>query len=172
MCDLFLLMSESNVANHVDDTTLYACEKKVTWCAKKLSIWIFNTISVVPEVPNYLKANSSKSHVMLTTDKLKINVKSSLISNRKIVQLLGVAVDNRLSFKPHLNLLCKKVSQKLHVLARVWKFISQKKLRVIMKAVIMSQFSYSPLVWMCHNRTLNNKINKLHEKGIVTCLWW
>ena len=68
---------------------------------------------------NYLKANSSKSHVMLTTDKLKINVKSSLISNRKIVQLLGVAVDNRLSFKPHLNLLCKKVSQKLHVLARV-----------------------------------------------------
>ena len=74
---------------------------------------------MVPEVPNYLKANSSKSHVMLTTDKLKINVKSSLISNRKIVQLLGVAVDNRLSFKPHLNLLCKKVSQKLHVLARV-----------------------------------------------------
>ena len=39
-----------------------------------------------------------------------------------------------------------------------------------MKAVIMSQFSYSPLVWMCHNRTLNNKINKLHEKGIITCL--
>ena len=68
---------------------------------------------------NYLKANSSKSHVMLTTDKLQINVKGSLISNRKIVQLLGVAVDNRLSFKPHLNLICKKVSQKLHVLARV-----------------------------------------------------
>ena len=27
MCDLFLFMSESNVANYADDKTLYACEK-------------------------------------------------------------------------------------------------------------------------------------------------
>ena len=38
--------------------------------------------------------------------------------------------------------------------------------RVIMKAFIMSQFSYCPLVWMCHSRTLNNKINKLHERAL------
>ena len=30
----------------------------------------------------------------------------------------------------------------------------------------MSQFSYCPLVWMCHSRTLNNKINKLHERAL------
>ena len=102
---------------------------------------------------------------MLTTGKkLKINVKGCPISNEKIVNLLGVTVDNKLSFERHLNLVCKKVSHKLHALARVSKFISKKKLRVIMKAFIMSQFSYCPLVWMCHSRTLNNKINKLHEK--------
>ena len=96
---------------------------------------------------NYLKANSDKSHVMLTTDnKLKINVKGSPISNEKTVKLLGVTVDNKFSFEPHLNLVCKKVSQKLHALARVSKFISKKKLRVIMKAFIMSHFSYCPLV--------------------------
>ena len=116
---------------------------------------------------NYLKANSGKSHVMLTTDnKLKINVKGSPISNKKIIKLLGVTVDNKLSFEPHLNLVCKKVSQKLHVLARVSKFISEKKLRVIMKAFIMPQFSYCPLLWMCHSKTLNNKINKLHERAL------
>ena len=26
------------------------------------------------------------------------------------------------------------------------------------------QFSYCPLVWMCHSRALNNKINRLHER--------
>ena len=103
---------------------------------------------------------------MLTIDsKLKINVKSSPISNKKMV-LLGVSVDNKLSFEPGLNLACKKVSQKLHALARVSKFISKKELRVTMKAFIMSQFSYCPLVWMCHRRTLNNKINKLHERAL------
>ena len=35
-----------------------------------------------------------------------------------------------------------------------------------MKAFIMSQFSYCRLVWMCHSRTSNNKINKLHERAL------
>ena len=35
-----------------------------------------------------------------------------------------------------------------------------------MKTFIMSQFSYCPLVWMCHSRTLNNKIIKLHERAL------
>ena len=35
-----------------------------------------------------------------------------------------------------------------------------------MKAFIESQFSYCPLVWMFHSRTLNNKINKLHDKAL------
>ena len=30
----------------------------------------------------------------------------------------------------------------------------------------MSQFSYCPSVWMPHSRTLNNKINKLHERAL------
>ena len=65
---------------------------------------------------NYFKVNSGKFHVMLITDnKLKINIKGSLLSNKKIVKLLGVAIDNKLS-KPHLNLVCEKFSQK------VWDF--------------------------------------------------
>ena len=123
MCDLFLFMSESNVANYVDDTTQYACEKKLYDVQRKLeseflilSEWFHD---------NYLKADSGKSHVMLTTDnKRKINVKGSAISNEKIDNLLGVTVDNKLSFEPRLNLVCKKVSQKLHALARVSKIIS------------------------------------------------
>ena len=40
------------------------------------------------------------------------------------------------------------------------------KLRIIMKAVIESQFGYCPLVWMFHSRTLNNRINKIHERAL------
>ena len=35
-----------------------------------------------------------------------------------------------------------------------------------MKAFVMSQFCYCRLVWMCHSRRLNNKINKLHERAL------
>ena len=33
-----------------------------------------------------------------------------------------------------------------------------------MNSFFTSQFNYYPLVWMWHNRTINNKINCLHEK--------
>ena len=35
-----------------------------------------------------------------------------------------------------------------------------------MKTFIQSQFNYCPLTWMFHNRTLTNKINKLHERAL------
>ena len=35
-----------------------------------------------------------------------------------------------------------------------------------MKAFINSQFGYCPLVWMCHSRGLNNRINKIQEKAL------
>ena len=35
-----------------------------------------------------------------------------------------------------------------------------------MRAFVNSQFNYCPLIWMFHNRTLNNKVNKLHERAL------
>ena len=34
----------------------------------------------------------------------------------------------------------------------------------LLNAFFVSQFSYCPLAWMCHSRTLNSRINKLHER--------
>ena len=35
-----------------------------------------------------------------------------------------------------------------------------------MRAFIENEFNYCPLMWIFHNRTLNNKINKLHERAL------
>ena len=43
---------------------------------------------------------------------------------------------------------------------------NQKKRRILMNAFKASQFSYCPLVWMSHSRTMNNIINKIHEKTL------
>ena len=40
------------------------------------------------------------------------------------------------------------------------------KRRILMKSFIISQFNYYPLVWMIHNRGLNNKINYIHERAL------
>ena len=40
------------------------------------------------------------------------------------------------------------------------------KKKMLMNSFCKSQFSYCPLVWKCHSRTMNNKINHLHEDVI------
>ena len=35
-----------------------------------------------------------------------------------------------------------------------------------MKSFFTSQFSYCPLIWMFHSRTLNNRINNIHERAL------
>ena len=38
------------------------------------------------------------------------------------------------------------------------------KRRLLVNVFFYLQFNYCQLVWMCHNRTNNNKINRLHER--------
>ena len=63
-------------------------------------------------------------------------------------------------------MLCDKASLKLHALARISPYMNLEKKRMIMKAFISSQFGYSPLAWMAHSRSLNNRINRIHERSL------
>ena len=54
----------------------------------------------------------------------------------------------------------------LSSLARVSKYMTLQKRRLLMSSYITSQFNYCPLVWMIHNRKLNKKINKVHERAL------
>ena len=40
------------------------------------------------------------------------------------------------------------------------------KKRILIKCYIFSQFSYCPLVLMCHTRSLNSKINRIQERAL------
>ena len=116
---------------------------------------------------NYLKANSGKSHLLTTSDNIQhINVEGNQLSSSKSEELLGILIDHKLTFENHLLNIVQKVNQKLHALARISKYMPRKKLRIIMKAFVSSQFAYCPLIWMFHSRQINHKINKLHERAL------
>ena len=81
------------------------------------------------------------------------------------VKLLGINLESRLNFDYHVNTLLNKANKKYHALARVRNYMNTNKRWVLMKTFLKSQFFYCPLVWMFHSRTMNNRINKLHEKA-------
>ena len=73
-------------------------------------------------------------------------------------------IDSKLNFNSHLNMILKRASQKTHVLARITPYMNFNKKKLLMSSFFISQFNYCPLVWMCHSRLTNNKINRLHER--------
>ena len=81
-------------------------------------------------------------------------------------KLLGVTIDSHLKFESHIKNLCSKASQKLYALSRMSLYMSLNQRRMIMQSFIMSKFGYCPLIWMNHNRSLNNNINRIHERTL------
>ena len=61
--------------------------------------------------------------------------------------------------------ICKKAGPKLHALARVANYMNVEKLRIMKNTFVMSQFSYCPLVWMFHDRSVNKKIKPNPRKS-------
>ena len=88
--------------------------------------------------------------------------------NGECEKLLGVTVDVKLNFNDHMSDLWKKAwkkaSRKISALARVTPFIGLSKRKLLKNAFFTSQFSYCPLIWMCHSRSNNRKTNMLYER--------
>ena len=86
------------------------------------------------------------------------------LENTSSEKFLGIIIDSKLNFKEHLEGIIKKASRKVNVLSRTTPYMNLSKRKLLMNSFFTSQFNYCPLVWMCHNRTNNNKINRLHER--------
>ena len=165
LSDLFLFETETDIASYADDNTLYTpgeCIKSVIKKIESSSIKIFDWFS-----NNAMKGNPEKCHLILSnSEQTTGNINSVIIENSLCTKLLGIKIDNKLKFDSHINEMCKKAVQKLNALARVATYMNTGQKKVIMKAFILSQFSYCPLAWMCHSRGLNNKINSIHERSL------
>ena len=80
--------------------------------------------------------------------------------------MLGVTFDNKLTFEKHITDICRKASRKTYALARIAPYMELFKRRIFMNVLFNWQFSYCPLIWMCHNRKANRKINRLHKRSL------
>ena len=88
------------------------------------------------------------------------------IKNSFSEKLLGITFDGKLKFSNHIEDICKKATRKLNVLSRIVPYMDISRRKILMNVFFRSQFNYCPLIWMCYNRSLNHKINRLHERSL------
>ena len=166
---MFLSKYSSEFSNFADDTTPYERGKNYDEVISKLEDTIeklFNWFQC-----NNFRANASKCHFFHSPYKpVTIKIEESAIESSNSEKLLGVTIDSKLSFDDHITILCRKTSKKLHALSRVASYVSFDKKRILLKTFITPQFNYYTLMWLCHSRGSNNRINNLHELALrIVC---
>ena len=163
LCDRFLIMNNTELASYADDNTPYAVGNNIEELIVKLqnaSKTLFQWFS-----DNQMKSNPDKCNFICSTSKkVSLIVENKEINNSTHERLLGVKIDPKPPFNTHKDDICKKASLKLNALSRITLHLDFKKKIFLINSFFMSQFNYCQLIWMCHNRTKNNKINRLHER--------
>ena len=164
--DLFLFSSTFNIANYADDCSPYEFSDSINDVISKLEN---DSITLIKWYDcNYLIPNPEKWHLLLniTREDLSVTVGNNCVLNASCEKFSGVYFDNKLSFDLHVAKLCKKAAQKLHALARVSTYMSFNQKKLMFNAIISSQFNNCPLIWLCHSRSLNNRINRIQERAL------
>ena len=161
----FLILKTTSFTGYADDNTPFVVRENTTNVTKALEDTGENLIKWFSD--NQMKLNTDKCHVLLNSQGPNtIKIGNLCIKNSSCEKMLGINFDYKLKFTNHIGEICKKASRKLNVLARIIAYMGIRKRRSLMNAFFKSQFNYCPLIWMCSNRSLNNKIDRLHERSL------
>ena len=98
---------------------------------------------------NSVKANLKKFQFMILGKSKRqtiiLNINNIKIRESQNVELLGLIIDNRLTFKDHINMLCRRGNYKLHALRRIRKYLTLEKSKLLYNAFINNQFNLDVL---------------------------
>ena len=163
LANLFLVLKEVTIANFTDNNASFTSANNIDDLIdplEKASSSLFKWFK-----DNLFKSNPDKCHLIVSTnEKRKINMGEFSIENSGSEKLSGVKIDYKLTFDCRVSDICKKANRKINASVRIAPFININKRRILMNSFFRSQFNYCPLIWMCHSRTNNRKINRLHER--------
>ena len=165
--DLFFIIEQTDICNYADDNTINACDMNLENLLRRLEH--DSHLAIEWFMQNYMKLNEGKCHLLISGFKHEVlwaNIGGKKIWESKEEKLLGLNIDRDLTFASHISKICTKAGQKLSAISRIAKFMSLEKRRILIKSFFESQFEYCSLVWMCHSRTLNNRINSLHYRAL------
>ena len=121
-------------------------------------------------------ANQEKFQVLLLKPKnknkenFKIQIQDKVLQNTQTVKLLGVTIDQNLTFKNHITNLCTSTKNKLKALQRIRKYLTLEQTKIIANAFIYSQFNYCNIIWMFCSKSENRQIEDI-QKRILRCIY-
>ena len=153
--DLPLVLRKAKIAMYADDSTIYSSQSTV----QELEIVLMEELKSVIEwvTNNKLVLNISKTksiifgtrYMLLNEPRLNIVVKDINVAQVQETKLLGIEVDNKLSWSSHINAVVRRMGRGLSMVRRCSNMLPFNMTADVIKTVVLSQLDYCSEIWSC-----------------------
>ena len=169
--DIIEIFEHAKIINFADDNTLSRHAKTIECLIQYLEN--DSELAINWFLENHMIANPDKFKTIVIkkdgqdTSGIPFKINNKVIHSSNEVNLLGIVIDNKLSFETHISGICKNAAKILNALKRQQKYIEGEKMRVLVtNTYVLSQFNYCPLVWHFCGKGATHKIEKIHERAL------
>ncbi|MCU7801469.1 MAG: hypothetical protein KZQ70_15395, partial [gamma proteobacterium symbiont of Lucinoma myriamae] len=171
--DLPLYTDSVNTDLYADDTTLYISGETLATVERKLQ-------KALDSLANWCKCNgmlinTTKTKVMLITthqkrasltrELLSLNLNDDKLNTIANDKILGVVVDNNLTWSIHIDKTCKKIKANLWLLTKIKDYLSTKHRTLFYKAYIQPHIDYCNIIWGGTSQMNLNRIFRLQKRA-------
>ena len=173
--DLAYVEMRSNLPMYADDHQIYCFDKDPEQALRELKKDGKNASKWYKE--NFLEGNLNKYNIMVITkqpkQQLDVEIDGFRIKQAEDLKLLGVIIDDDLTFSKHISATGKKASMRVGVLMRLRKLIPVEAKLQIYKTAILPYLTYCGLSWHFCRKSDSNKLERINERGLraVYCDW-
>ena len=148
---------------HMSNSSFNVLQTTVNLELCKIDHWIrANTLSLNYSKTNFMLLNSQKHNPA----SFKVIINDHSISPEDNLKYLGVFLDNKLSWKPHVQKVKTQLSRPCTVLSKFKHYVTQSVLKAVYNSLIHPYLTYSILNWGRASNATIQPLIKLQNKAI------
>ena len=130
---------------------------------------------------NQLKINASKSNYLIFSHKgnkisnLNLTINNITIKQTNTCKYLGIELDDKLTWKNHIDKVATKISKAIGILFRIRYYLNKSSLNILLHSLVISKINYGILCYGRANKTslksFNIILNSALRSGMEYSLW-
>ena len=143
MNDLVYVVRQSTLSAYADDTQIFFADSTAEKVEEVINADLANVDKWYEQ--NGMKRNFSKYQAICNgkvTGKTTILLRKHCYSHSRELEMLGIAVDDKMKFKRHIANVCRKVSQQIAALKQMKKILPFETRKCLYLGFIIPHFNY------------------------------
>lgn len=171
--DMPHFMTESEELMYADDINLFSAhqdlrtiEDTLNTDCQSVSEWSKNNDRVLNAKKCCSMLFSTRQKMLnRTVDSVAININDEPVPSVSKTKLLGVHLDNNLSWKEHISHVHNQIVRNLYLLKRIKMYLSINDRKLFYNSYILPHFDYCSIIWGNCSKHLLSDIIKLQKKA-------